>query len=97
MHDRLRRDEQHGEGGDGEGAESERRPVEHDADQHDGDHDEGALGRDAGARQHQIERGGDSAPAAAHFLIGRRLASDGISASKARRKKKAMPATTAMW
>ena len=71
MHDRLRREQQHGEGGDRDGAEGQRRPVEHDADQHDRDHDEGALRGDARARQHQIESTrSPSAPAAAHFLIG---------------------------
>ena len=46
MHDRLRREQQHGESRDRDGAEGERRAVEHDADQHDRDHDEGALGRE---------------------------------------------------
>jgi hypothetical protein len=32
--------------------------VDHDADQHHRGHDVGALGRDFGARQHQIERRG---------------------------------------
>ena len=56
MHDRLRRKQQHDEGRDRERAEGQRRPIHHDADQHDRDHDEGALRRDLGARQQQIER-----------------------------------------
>ena len=55
MHDRLRREQQHGEGRDRERPQRQRRPVGHHADQDDGGHDEGALGRDLGARQQQIE------------------------------------------
>jgi|KBSMisStaDraftv2_1062788.scaffolds.fasta_scaffold1652653_2 hypothetical protein len=50
MHDRLRSEQQHAEGGYGQGAQRQRRPVGHDADQDDGGHDEGPLGRDLGAR-----------------------------------------------
>ena len=55
MHDRFRRDCQQHQSRHRDGAERQRRTVEHHPDQHDRGHDEGALGRDLGAGQQQIE------------------------------------------
>ena len=68
MHDRLRRQQQHAEGGHRQRAKRQRRPVGHDADQHDRGHDEGALGRDLGAGQQEIAEGRDQRADRGPFL-----------------------------
>ena len=58
MHQRLRRQHQHDHRGHRQRAERHRAAVDHDGDQHHRGHEERALGRDLGAGQQQIERGG---------------------------------------
>ncbi len=65
MHDGFRRErEQTASAATEMVRKRQRRAVEHHADQHDRGHDEGALGRDLGAGQQQIEGRDDQAPRA---------------------------------
>ena len=70
--------------------------VDHDGDQHHRRHEERALRRDLGARQQQIERGGDQRGRGRPFLDRKAHGERGISASSARTAKNTTPATTAM-
>ncbi len=57
MQNRLGRKHEHRERGRGERPQRQRRPVDEHAAKHQRDHHERALGRDLGARQHQIAGG----------------------------------------
>jgi hypothetical protein len=68
MDDRFRHQQHHRERRDRDGAHGERCAVDHDSHQHHRDHDEGALGRDFGAGQREIEGRGQERDRRRQFL-----------------------------